>query len=59
MRSTFMATLKSHEETKGFALKKITRELEEIQQIQLKDDTIQTITLTKIQILYNIKHLDT
>lgn len=49
MRSVFMTALKSHEATKGFTMKKVIRELEKIQHIQLKDGTIETMYLTKVQ----------
>lgn len=49
MRSVFMKALKSHEDTKTISLNKAIRELEKIQQLQLKDRTVQTIPLTKKQ----------
>lgn len=49
MRSVFMRAIKSHEDTKSYTLKKVIRELEKIQQLRLKDGTVQTMPLTKVQ----------
>lgn len=49
MRSVFMTAIKGHDATKSYTLKKVIRELEKIQQVRLKDGTLQSMPLTRVQ----------
>ncbi len=49
MRSVFMQAIKENEATERLTMKKVIRELEKIQHLQLKDGTTHMLPLTSTQ----------